>query len=378
MGPLKGIKIIEISGLGPGPFAGMMLADMGADVIRVERPGGGLFASGSKADFINRNKRCIAVNLKTPEGVETVLRMVERADGIFEGYRPGVAEKLGIGPEVCMARNPKLVFGRMTGWGQEGPWAKTVGHDINYIAVAGALHPIGRVGEKPTVPLTLVGDFGGGGMFLAYGMVCALLEARSSGQGQVVDAAMVDGAATLMTSLFGAQQVGFWSEERGTNMFDSGAPFYDSYETADNKYISVGAVESQFYAQLLEGIGLQHEILPEQMDRSQWPRLKVRFGEIFKTKTRDQWCEIFADKDACVTPVLTMSEVHQHPQIQARQTLIDIEGLSQPAPAPRFSRTQTQMRQPPAKIGQHTDELLTELGYSQEEIESLREKNAVA
>lgn len=375
MGPLKGIRIIEIAGLGPGPFAGMLLSDMGAEIIRVDRPGGGMFSGANPDyDYLNRGKRSIAINLKTPEGVETVLKLAENADAMFEGFRPGVVEKLGIGPEVVRGRNSNLVYGRMTGWGQDGPWAHTAGHDINYISIAGALHPMGQKGSKPMIPLSLVGDFGGGGLMLAYGMVCALLEAKSSGEGQVVDAAMVDGAATLMASLFGAQQVGYWKEERGSNMLDSGAPFYDTYECADGQYISVGAIEPQFYAQLLQGMELADADLPEQMDQTQWPAMKEIFSKTFVAKTRDQWTAIFDGTDACVTPVLKMSEVHQHPQIKARTTIVDVDGHLQPAPAPRFSRTQATIGQRSATIGEHTDEILAQMGL---DAVALRKSGAV-
>lgn len=371
MGPLKGITIVEIAGIGPGPFGAMSLADMGANVIRVERPGGSMFtaAHNTKLDFLNRGKRCICVNLKTPEGVDTVLRLIEKADGLIEGFRPGVMEKLGLGPEVCLERNPALVYGRMTGFGQEGPMAKAAGHDINYIALAGALHPIGRAGEKPTIPLNLVGDFGGGGLMLAYGMVCGLLESKTSGKGQVIDAAMIDGAATLMASTFAAQQIGFWNEERGTNLLDSGSHFYDVYETADGKYISLGSIEPQFYATLLEKLGEEAEYFQNQFDMENWPAMKERMTEIIKRKTRDQWDEVFDGVDVCYAPVLAMSEVRKHPHHQARDSFLeDDEGIWQPAPAPRFSRTKAQLKGPAAALGEHSTEILREFGFSEDEI----------
>lgn len=377
MGPLQGVKVLEIAGIGPGPFAGMMLADMGADVIRVERPKGGMFGDNPKLDILNRGKRCIGVDLKTPEGVETVLKLAEQCDAMFEGFRPGVVEKLGIGPEQVMARNPKLVYGRMTGWGQDGPLAHASGHDINYISITGALHAIGNRGEKPVVPLNLVGDFGGGGLMLAFGMVCAILEAKQSGKGQVVDTAMVDGAAALMASVYGAQQSGFWSEERGTNMLDSGAHFYDTYETSDGKYICVGAFEPQFYAELLRLIGLEDEELPHQMDMGKWPELKERFETVFKTKTRDEWCEILDGTDACFSPVLPMSEAYSHPHNVARGTFVEREGVMQPRPAPRFSRTDSEIQRPAARVGEHTDEILAELGFSEEQVAELKENKAI-
>jgi alpha-methylacyl-CoA racemase len=379
MGPLKGLTIIEISGIGPGPFAGMSLADMGAEVIRVERPGGSDFANAQepRLDFLNRNKRCISVDLKNPEGVETVLRLVEKADGLFEGNRPGVMERLGLGPDVCLQRNPALVYGRMTGWGQEGPMARAAGHDINYIALAGALHPIGRAGEKPAIPLNLVGDFGGGGLMLAYGMVCALLEAKTSGAGQVVDAAMIDGAATLMASTFAACQAKFWKEERGTNFLDGGAHFYDVYETADGQYISLGSIEPQFYSALLEKLGDDGAQFQNQWDMANWPDLKERMTEVIKRRMRDEWDEIFSSADICYAPVLSMSEVRHHPHHQARGTFLDDGEFWGPAPAPRFSRTRGEVTRHAAQVGEHSREILVQFGFSDEEIQARLESGAV-
>lgn len=379
MGPLAGLTLIEISGLGPGPFAAMLLADMGADVIRVERPGGGMFSATQnlKLDFLNRNKRCISINLKHEDGVSTVMKLLEKADGLLEGNRPGVMERLGLGPDVCLERNPKLVYGRMTGWGQEGPMAQEAGHDINYIALSGALHPIGRRGEKPAIPLNLVGDFGGGGLMLAYGMVCALLEAKTSGKGQVVDAAMIDGAATLMASTFAASQAGFWSEERGTNLLDSGSHFYEVYETADGKYISLGSIEPQFYAALLEKLGADARYFEQQFDAENWPAMKDKMTEIIKRKTRDEWDTIFAGADACYAPVLSMSEVRLHPHHQARGSFIDDGEIWQPAPAPRFSRTPGEVRCSAAAIGEHSQDIMREFGFSEEEISNRHASGAV-
>ena len=379
MGPLKGLTIIEIAGIGPGPFAAMLLADMGANVIRVERPGGSMFtaAHNPKLDFLNRGKRCISINLKEPGGVATVLALIEKADGLLEGNRPGVMERLGLGPDLCLERNPALVFGRMTGWGQEGPMAREAGHDINYVALSGALHPIGRVGEKPAIPLNLVGDFGGGGLMLAYGMVCGLLEAKVSGQGQVVDAAMIDGAATLMASTFAACQVGFWNEERGTNLLDSGSHFYEVYETADGKYISLGSIEPQFYAALLERLGDDAKYFEHQFDMEKWPAMKEKMTEIFKRKTRDEWDEVFAGANACYAPVLAMSEVRHHPHHQARGSFIDDGEVWQPAPAPRFSRTPGEIRSCAAEIGEHSEEILRELGWSDAQIAEKVQSGAV-
>jgi alpha-methylacyl-CoA racemase len=379
MGPLQGVTIIEIAGIGPGPFTAMLLADMGADVIRVERPGGSMFtaAHNPRMDFLNRNKRCISVNLKEPDGVDTVLCLLEKADALLEGNRPGVMERLGLGPDVCLARNPALVYGRMTGWGQEGPMAKEAGHDINYIALSGALHGIGRAGEKPAIPLNLVGDFGGGGLMLAYGIVCALLETKNSGKGQVVDAAMIDGAATLMASTFAAHQVGFWSDERGTNLLDSGSHFYEVYETADSKYISLGSIEPQFYAALLEKLGDDAEHFQNQFDMKNWPVMKDKMTAIIKRKTRDEWDAIFADADVCYAPVLSMSEVRHHPHHQARGTFIDDGEVWQPAPAPRFSRTNGEVRSAAATVGEHTEVVLREFGFSDEQIKARLESGAI-
>lgn len=381
MGPLDGITIIEIVGLGPAPFAAMLLADMGANVIRIDRPGGGTFGGHDKPqlDLLNRGKRSVCVNLKTEEGVETVLRLLESADGLVEGFRPGVMEKLGLGPDVCLARNEKLVFGRMTGWGQTGPLAQTAGHDINYVSLAGAAHAIGRAGEKPAVPLNLVGDFGGGGLMLAFGMVSAILESQRSGLGQVVDAAMIDGTATLMTSVFAAFQANFWSDQRGTNMLDSGAHFYEIYETADNKYISIGAIEPQFYAELLQRLGGAAESeFANQFDMGNWPAMKEQMAALIGQKTRDEWDELLAGSDTCYAPVLSLEEVRHHEHHQQRGTFIDDGEVWQPAPAPRFSRNQAEIRCPPASLGQHTEQVLLEYGFSSDEIRAYMGKGVLA
>jgi len=379
VGPLNGVKIIEIAGIGPGPFAAMMLADMGADVLRIDRSQSVGMADPNvpSLDFLARGRRSVGVDLKHREGVATVLRLVEQSDVLLEGFRPGVMERLGLGPDACFERNPRLVYGRMTGWGQEGPLAQAAGHDINYIALAGALEGIGRKGEPPCPPLNLVGDFGGGGMVLAYGVACALFERSQSGQGQVVDAAMVDGAAALMTIFHGAQQSGWWHDERGTNMLDTGAHFYDVYETKDGKYVSIGSIEPQFYAELLEKTGLAGESLPSQMDRSGWPGLKARMKEIFMAKTRDEWCEVMEGSDVCFAPVLSMREAPQHPHIEARNTFVEVAGSIQPGPAPRYSRTPVAISGPPPHPGQHTDEALADFGFRAEEIAKLREVGAV-
>lgn len=378
MGPLQGVKVVELAGIGPGPFAAMMLADMGADVIRVDRAGS-VPADFSKQnlELFNRGRRSVAVDLKKPDGVESVLRLVEQADALLEGFRPGVTERLGLGPDVCLARNPRLVYGRMTGWGQEGPMAQAAGHDINYIALAGALAHIGRAGDKPTPPLNLVGDFGGGGMLLAFGLVCGILEARNSGRGQVVDAAMVDGAATLMTMMWAFSSLGMWSEDRGQNVLDTGAPFYDTYETADGKYVAIGSLEPQFYAEFLQRTGVDVSDLPAQMDPSGWPELRERFTELFKTKTRDEWCELLEGTDACFAPVLPMSEARHHPHLVHRRTIVEYDGVAQPAPSPRFSRTTPEIQRPPAWPGQHTDEVLADWGFASGEVEELRASGAI-
>ncbi len=387
MGPLQGLRIIEVAGIGPGPFASMMLSDMGADVIRVDRSANAMGGdpAAPPADIFNRGRRSIALDLKSPEGVATLLELVEHADALLEGFRPGVAERLGFGPEVCAGRNPKLVFGRMTGWGQDGPYAPTAGHDINYIALAGVLAHLGREGEKPTPPINLVGDFGGGGMLLAFGVVCALLEAQRSGLGQVVDAAMVDGSAVLMTMMWAFKAMGIWSDERGTNMLDTAAHFYDTYECSDGQFVSIGSIEPQFYLQLLEHTGLAKlyeeagDELPHQMDRARWPELKARLTEIFLTRTRDEWCSTMEGTDICFAPVLTMDEATRHPHNVERGTFVEVAGITQPAPAPRFERTPAEIQRPPAHTGQHTDEILSEwLGADAERITALRTAGTVA
>lgn len=380
-GPLSGYRIIEIAGIGPGPFAAMMLADMGAEVIRVERAGAVRGPAPDKAhyDVLLRGRRNIAIDLKSDDGVETLLALVEKADALIEGFRPGVMERLGVGPEVCIKRNPKLVFGRMTGWGQEGPYANSAGHDINYIALAGALAHFARAGEAPVPPLNMVGDFGGGGMFLAYGVVCALLESQRSGKGQVIDAAMVDGASVLMSMFWAFKSAGIFNEQApGTNLLDTGAHFYDVYECADNKYVSIGSIEPQFYALLLEKVGLASDpAFAKQMDSSNWPALKQRLAEVMRSKTSAQWCAIMEGTDICFAPVLTMSEAAKHPHNISRKTFIDIDGVKQPAPAPRFSRTATATPTPPAHPGQHSREILADWGFATEKVNALLASGAV-
>ena len=381
MGPLTGLRVIEIAGIGPGPFAAMMLADMGAEVIRVVRPGGGglSMAGNPELDFFNRSKRCIALNLKDARACSVLLQLLEGADGLIEGYRPGVMEKLGLGPEVCRERNPRLVYGRMTGWGQEGPLARAAGHDINYIALTGALHAIGEAKGKPVVPLNLIGDFGGGGLFLAFGMVCALLEATRSGVGQVVDAAMVDGASTLMAMTYAAFQSRFWSNERGRNMLDGGAHFDGVYETADGKYVSIGSIEPQFYALLLETLGIDPAELqlPHQMDPRHWEALRDRFAAVFRTRTRDAWCALMEGTDICFAPVLGLDEVPLHPHLQARGTFLHDAEVWQPAPAPRFSRSHPAAPSTAVAAGADTDTLLGGLGLSAADLQSLRDEGVI-
>jgi alpha-methylacyl-CoA racemase len=341
VGPLAGIKIVELAGIGPGPMCAMLLADMGATVLRIDRPGGsdlGL-ARPLRYDLLLRGRYSVAVDLKSVEGKALALRLVERADGLIEGFRPGVTERLGLGPDDCLARNPRLVYGRVTGWGQDGPLAQAAGHDINYISLAGALHAFGRRGQPPTPPLNLLGDFAGGSLYLAFGLVCGILEARRSGQGQIVDAAMIDGAASLMTAAVGAVAAGLSTHERGTNHLDTGAHFYNVYECADGGWISVAPIEGKFYAELLRRLDIDPATMPPQMDRAGWPEAQTRFAELFKTRTRDQWCALLEGTDACFAPVLTTDEASDHPHNAARGIYVEIDGVVQPAPTPRFSRT---------------------------------------
>jgi alpha-methylacyl-CoA racemase len=379
-GPLSGIRIVELAGIGPGPFCAMMLSDLGAEIVRVDRAERARLprADGPNLDLLNRGRRSVGVDLKSPRGVEVVLRLVAHADALIEGFRPGVMERLGLGPEVCLSRNPRLVYGRMTGWGQDGPLARAAGHDINYIALSGALHAIGRGDSPPPPPLNLVGDFGGGGLLLAYGIVCALLERERSGEGQVVDAAMVDGAAALMTIIYGAHASGWWKDERAANMLDGGAHFYDSYETKDGRYVSVGSIEPQFYAQLLELAGLADAGLPPQMDRRGWAPSKERLAAIFRSKTRDEWCQIMEGTDVCFAPVLSLAEAPEHPHNKARGTFVEVAGVRQPGPAPRFGRTPGAIARPPAHAGEHTDQTLADWGFSDGEIAALRGEGAIA
>lgn len=372
MGPLAGVKVIEIKGIGPGPFAGMLLADMGAEVIVIERSskGSGTVALPAAMDCNSRGKKSIALNLKTAAGAETLLRLVESADMLFEGFRPGVAERLGFGPEQCHARNPRLVYGRITGWGQTGPLAKTAGHDINYISLTGSLAAIGNP-DKPTVPLNLVGDYAGGSMYLVMGMLAALYEAQRSGKGDVIDAAITDGSASLMSIFHSMDKLGSWVPERSSNMLDGPAPFYDTYETSDGRFVSIGSIEPQFYALLVAKTGVDPKEFANPHDKSEWPQMKARLIEVFKTKSQNQWCELMEGTDLCFAPVLNYLEAPSHPHNAARNTYIDIDGLTQPAPAPRFARSDCATPSSPSSEGADTHEVLAQWGFSEQEITAL-------
>ena len=366
-GPLAGLRVVELAGIAPAPFGAMVLADLGADVIRVDRIGGD--PGAVPGDPLGRGRRSVGIDIRTPEGAALVLRLVDHADVLVEGFRPGVTERLGIGPAQCLARNPRLVYGRMTGWGQDGPLADRAGHDINYIAVAGALEPIGRAGAAPTVPLNLLGDFGGGGLLLAMGVLAALYERERSGRGQVVDAAMVEGAALLTTFLHGMRAAGGEKGERGTNLLDGGAPFYDVYRAADGRYVSIGALEDRFYAELVAVLGLAD--VPNRHDPANWPELRERIAAAVATKTRDEWANLAAGTDACLTPVLEPGEAPSHPHNVARGVFVDVDGVALPAPAPRFDRTPAGRPEPPVRAGKHTIEVLEELGIPDSEITEL-------
>jgi alpha-methylacyl-CoA racemase len=373
-GPLDGVRIIELAGLGPGPFAAMMLADHGAEVIRIDRPG----VRRDRFDVMGRSRRCIGLDLKNKDGVAFLRSLVKTSDGLIEGFRPGVMERLGLGPDLLLADNPRLVYGRMTGWGQTGPYAKAAGHDINYIALSGALHAIGRAGEKPVPPLNLVGDFGGGGMMLAFGMVASLLSARSTGRGQVIDCAMVDGAALLMGLLWGMRASGAWKDERGINLLDTGAHFYDTYETADGLYVSIGSIEPQFYAELRRLAGLSDD--PEfdaQTDRTRWPHLKTKLDAVFKTRTRAEWCALMEHTDVCFAPVLGWDEAPAHPHNKERGTFITVEGVQQPAPTPRYSATPLAAPAASRPIGAELESLAAEAGYDLGQFAALRKAGII-
>ena len=379
MGTLSGYKIVEFAGIGPAPMCAMLLADMGAEVLRIDRAEDAALGISldAKYSLLSRGRKSVAIDLKRPEGVAAAMKLIEKADALLEGFRPQVMERLGLGPDECLKRNPRLIYGRMTGWGQEGPLAHAAGHDINYIALSGVLASIGRRGEAPVPPLNLVGDFGGGGLYLALGVVAGLLEAQKSGKGQVVDAAMVDGAASLLTAIYGMHASGMWSNTRGDNILDTGAHFYDVYETKDGEFVSIGSIEAKFYAELLKRSGLEGQEMPRQMDRKAWPDLKEKFAALFKTKTRAEWCKIMEGSDICFAPVLSMAEAPKHPHNQLRGTFVEVEGVVQPGPAPRFSRTPSKIQRPPAKPGEHTEEALCEWGFSATELEKLRGAGAI-
>jgi len=376
-GPLEGLRAVEIVGLGPGPFCGMLLADMGAEVLRVDRVDAARAVDRSKpaASAMDRGKQAIGLDLKQPDGVETLLRLMESADVFFEVFRPGVAERLGIGPDIALGRNPRLIYGRLTGWGQDGPYAHAAGHDIDYIALAGALEPLGRAGEKPTPPINVLGDFAGGGMLLAFGVACAVVERERTGKGQVIDAAMVDGAALMLTPFYGARSSGFWGE-RGTNHLDTGAPFYEVYETADHEFVAVGTVESKFYAELMTRLGL-HAELDAQYDKTRWPDEKKRLAEVFRTKTRDEWCALLEGTDACFAPVLTPLEAPDHPHNRARGTFLELAGVPQPAPAPRFSRSRAATPSAAMHPGADTEAVLADWGFDGVEVARLRDAGVI-
>ncbi len=382
MGPLEGVRIVELAGIGPGPFCAMLLSDMGAEVIRVDRAANvgrdvGREGEDPRFSLLQRGRRNIAVDLKNPAGVAAVLRLIDRADALVEGFRPGVMERLGLGPDICLPRNPKLVYGRMTGWGQDGPIAHTAGHDINYIALSGALYSIGQAGGPPVPPLNLIGDFGGGALYLAMGVLAGIISARTSGTGQIIDCSMVEGSASLMMMMYGALAAGAWKEERGSNRTDGGSHFYHVYETKDGEHVAIGAIEPQFYALLLKHTGLAGESLPQQTDRAAWRDMQERLARIFKTKTRAEWTAIMEQTDICFAPVLRMSEALSHPHNRHRQSFVEIAGIAQPAPAPRFLGTPTRVQRPPARIGEHTGAVLKDWGFAADEIAALHCSGAV-
>jgi alpha-methylacyl-CoA racemase len=371
-GPLAGVKVLEFEAIGPGPFAGMLLADMGADVLLVDRPGATELGLKRERwmDVMLRGRRSVTLDLKSQDAAAAALELVSRADALIEGFRPGVMERLGLGPEVCLARNPKLVYGRMTGWGQDGPLAARAGHDINYIALAGVLHAFGRKGQAPVPPLNLVGDFGGGGMLLGFGIACALLHAHKTGQGQVVDTAMVEGASLLAAMFSGLLAAGRWSEERGANILDTGAPWYDCYETKDGKYVAIGAIEAKFYEELVQRLQLSG--LPPQNDRARWPRMREAFTRTFKSKTRDEWCAVFEGSDACFAPVLSFSEARRHPHNVARRSFVTAAQVEQPAPAPRYSATPAVLRRGAPERGALGRAALADWGFAAADLERMR------
>lgn len=378
MGPLAGCKVVELAGLAPAPFATTVLADLGAEVVRVDRAKPGFDVLAFPHDPLSRSRRWIGVDTKNPAGRDIVLRLVEDADVLIEGFRPGVTERLGLGPDVCLERNPRLVYGRITGWGQDGPLAQAAGHDINYIGLAGALEPIGREGERPVPPLNLLGDFGGGGLLLAMGVLAALVERGVSGRGQVVDASMVEGSALLTAGLHGLRNIGMWDRGRGRNMLDGGAPFYDTYETADGKYVAVGAIEERFWADLLKVLGVDPATVAGRLDPEQWPAVRKVLADTIRTKTRDEWADLAEGTDACLTPVLETTEAPTHPHNVARGTFVALDGHTQPAPAPKFSRTVPGAPTAPVEPRSSTTDVLTDLGYAPDEIDRLRTDGVIA
>jgi alpha-methylacyl-CoA racemase len=374
MGPLQGLRVIELASIGPGPMCGMLLADLGADVVRVDRlePSGLGLAMGQRFDVNARSRRSVAIDLKAPAGRDVVLRLLDGADVLIEGFRPGVLEGLGLGPEVCHARNPRLVIGRMTGFGQEGPLAGAAGHDLNYIALSGALHAIGPRGGKPVPPLNLVGDYGGGALYLAFGLMAALFERQRSGLGQVVDAAMVDGAASLASIFYGLQAGGSWADPRGDNLLDGGAPFYDTYETADGRFVALGALEPKFFAELARRIGLDERFVRRQYDRRLWPEMRDVIATLMRARTRDEWCALLEGTDACFAPVLAFEEAPLHAHARAREAFVTLDGVVQPAAAPRFARSQPAPPRPAPAVGEHTASVLAEAGWAADEIAALQ------
>jgi len=378
-GPLAGIRIVELGGVGPAPFCCMLLADLGADIIRIDRPPG--YDGGAPVEhrfnLLHRGRRSAALDLKKREATDAVLKLVRSADALIEGFRPGVAEKLGLGPDVCLAANPALVYGRMTGWGQDGPLAQAPGHDINYISLTGVLHSVGRAQGGPAIPLNLAGDFGGGSLYLALGVVSALLERQRSGKGQVIDAAMVDGSASLMTLFYGLRAGDYWRDERGVNRLDSGAPWYNVYETKDGRWVSLGSNEARFWRNTLALLDLREDQMPAQHDRAQWPAVHAIFAARFRTRTRDEWCALAQGREVCIAPVLSMAEAPDHPHLRARETFVENDGVMQPAPAPRFSRTPGAIQRPPPAPGENTDVVLADWGFTPEELSALREAGAI-
>ena len=377
MGALSGYKIIELSGIGPGPLCGMLLSDLGAEVIRIDRSHTAMPQSDPKFDITGRNKKSICLNLKDKDSKDIFFKLIKDADALIEGFRPGVTEKLGIGPDDCLNVNPKLVYGRITGWGQDGPLSRSAGHDINYIALAGALFSIGQKGTKPSIPINLIGDYAGGTMFLAFGVCAALLSVSKTGKGQVVDAAMIDGVSSLLTILYSLSQSGIWNvDKKGTNIFDGGSPFYQVYETKDNKYISVGSLEPQFYQLLMDKLNLGEDF-KNQMDISKWPELISKLENLFKSKTQNEWNDLLENTDVCYAPVLSINEAREHPHMKARNNFISIEDVVQPTPAPRFSKTNSESPKKAPKLGENNEEILLQLGYTDEDIKSFKERKII-